>query len=121
MTKVTKEAKEAFTKSFQPAHMADRDLGLIAMVRMFLETLKEVSPEVQFTSGNIKLWAKEYVKNAGSKSSKIDLADWAQINNYAIGRFLKNNIGGDLGYTQVGSYGNRAVYSLIDDNKLEGE
>ncbi len=114
-SKIPKEARLAFTRSFEnlpSVGLTGGGQAIESVVKLFLETLQEVDPDTQFTSAHVNMWLGEYMKNLPEK----ERFPVGGINNYGLGKFLKKNIDGALGYTQTGSYGNRAIYGLITEN-----
>ncbi len=83
-------------------------------IEEFLRSLKVVSPEAKFTSKDIVTWARAYLKNLPEDAPSPP--ESVLSGGYALGKYLKNNESA-LGIVNVGSYGNRWVYELSEEEE----
>ena len=76
----------------------------------FAEVFQEMYPEGKFDVTHVMNWATSYTELDHSIALPQMFA-----NSYALGRFLMHNQE-KLGIEYTGSYGNRAMYRVIEEN-----
>ena len=82
--------------------------GFLKLFALFRDATNEAFPDGTFTAPSVVSWAGEYQRLGG-----IQVPD-VFFNTYALGKLLKSHQG-TLGIQFVGTYGNRAVYSVLQE------
>ena len=86
--------------------------GFLEPFVLFRNALNDEFPETSFTAPDVMRWAGEYDRIA-NKSGKVPIPE-VFYNPYALGKVLKSHQEG-LGIQFVGTYGNRAVYAILQE------
>jgi len=109
---MTNPATEALKQSFLGPDV--NKITLPAALELFKSAVIEVDPTIIFTSADVRKWATTYHEI----SKELRLPD-SVLNAYSVGKYLQIHFM-ELGFMQVGRYGNRMRYMLTPPKK-EGE
>ncbi len=86
--------------------------GFLEPFILFRNALNDAFPESSFTTPDVVRWAGEY-ERIEKTPGKIPIPE-VFFNTYALGKVLKSHQEG-LGIQFVGTYGNRAVYAILQE------
>ena len=85
-----------------------------ASFKLFRDAFLQTHPDDTFKAPDVLSWAGEYQRLLYSESKDADVLPNEFFNAYSMGRMLKAHQE-TLGIKFVGTYGNRAVYTLMQE------